>query len=504
MTRPRAVLALDQGTTSTRALVVDEAGRVVADARREHAQHFPQPGWVEHDALEIWADVQEVLGDAAAAADAHELVALGITNQRETLVVWNPRTGVPVQRAIVWQDVRADADVDELAADGDRERLREITGLPMDAYFTGFKLRWMLRSIPGLREAAERGDVLAGTIDSWLIWNLTGGVDGGRHATDVTNASRTALMDLEQLDWSPAALELLGIPRSVLPTIVPSSGHLGTVRGVRGVEGAPVAGVLGDQQAAAFGQAVFHAGASKSTFGTGSFLLASTGTERVRSRNGLISTVGYQLAGRPASYALEGSVSVAGSLIHWLRDGLGIIRTSAEIEELAREVADAGGVVIVPAFQGLLAPHWRPDARGAILGLTRYADRRHLARAALEAVAWQTCDLVAAVESDLGAPLRELRVDGGMARNDLFLQIQADVLGRPVVRPAEVETTALGAAFVAGLATGVWSDLDAIATLWAADRRWAPQLDAAERAAAADRWQRAVSRSLDWAPAPSR
>lgn len=499
-----AILALDQGTTSTRALVVDEAGSIVAGARREHAQHFPRPGWVEHDALEIWTCAREVLAEAARAASGFDIVALGVTNQRETTVVWDRTTGDPVGPAIVWQDVRATAEVGEVADRIAPERLRLITGLPMDPYFSAYKLRWLLRHDPGLSARAEWGEVCVGTIDSWLVWRLTGGNAAGIHVTDVTNASRTGLMDLRTLEWSEEALEAFGVPAAVLPRIVPSSGVVGRLAAdaVPELAGLPVAGILGDQQAAAFGQAVFAPGQSKCTYGTGSFLLANTGTEPVSSTSGLITTVAYQLRGEPARYALEGAVSVAGSLVQWMRDTLGIIDRAEQIEALAASVPDNGGVVIVPAFQGLLAPHWSPDATGAIMGLTRHSARGHLARAALEAVALQTCDVVAAMARDLAADppaprMRELRVDGGMAHNRLLLQVQADLLGHPVVRPREVETTALGAAFAAGLAVGVWGSLDQLAALWQAGERFVPALEEGERQATHTLWSSAISRIVE-------
>jgi len=493
------VLALDQGTTSTRALVIDELGGVVTAVRREHTQYFPRPGWVEHDPAEIWTHAREVLVEAAAEASAsgYRIAALGVTNQRETTVVWDRRTGEPIGPAIVWQDVRAGTDVDEMRQAMAPGRLREVTGLPPDPYFSGFKLRWLLRHDLELRLRAEAGEVCFGTVDSWLVWNLTGGGGAGVHVTDVTNASRTALMDLRELRWSAEALEAFGVPEAMLPRIVPSSGVVGRVRGVPGLHGVPLAGVLGDQQAAAFGQAVFEPGQSKCTYGTGSFLLVNTGESPVRSSSGLIGTVAYQLEDAPARYALEGAVSVAGSLIQWMRDTLGIIANADEVEALAASVPDSGGAVIVPAFQGLLAPHWSPDATGAIMGLTRFTGRGHLARAALEAVAFQTCDIVAAMEADLGTELAELRVDGGMAHNRLLLQIQADLLGLPVVRPRELETTALGAGYAAGLAVRVWESTEEISALGEVGERSVPTLDPSSRQRMAAAWASAVARVVD-------
>ncbi|MGI5162066.1 glycerol kinase GlpK [Microbispora sp. CA-102843] len=494
------VLAIDQGTTSTRALVVDLHGRVVATAQTEHRQHFPRPGWVEHDPEEIWANtrrvIAEVLDRSGLAPEA--LAAAGVTNQRETAVVWDRRTGRPVHRAIVWQDVRTDTLCRELGGAAGLDRYRSRTGLPLSTYVSAPKIRWILDHVPGARDAAERGELAAGTVDSWLIWNLTGGADHGLHRTDVTNASRTLLMDLRSVKWDAGIADELGVPLGILPEIHPSSGPFGRGHPDGPIPGVPITGVLGDQQAALFGQTCFAPGEVKNTYGTGSFVLLNTGTEPVSSEHGLITTVAYQLGGHDPVYALEGSIAVTGSLVQWLRDNLGIIERASDVEALAREVDDNGGVYIVPAFSGLFAPHWRPDARGVVVGLTRYADRRHLARAALEATGLQTCDVLDAMRADSGIRLNELKVDGGMAANDLLLQIQADQLGVPVIRPENVETTALGAAYAAGLAAGVWPGLDALRRHWRAGTRFGPTRDERWRQAQRDTWQRAVERSLNW------
>ncbi|HZZ87028.1 MAG TPA: glycerol kinase GlpK, partial [Caulobacteraceae bacterium] len=443
---PRFIAAIDQGTTSSRCMLFDAAGAIVSVAQREHRQIYPRPGWVEHDAEEIWANVQTVLAGALAQAGAQsgDVAAIGITNQRETTVVWEKATGRPIANAIVWQDTRTDQLIAELGAEAGQDRFRAACGLPLATYFSGPKLRWLLDATPGARAAAERGELLFGTVDAWLIWKLT-----GRHVTDVTNASRTMLMNLASLDWDDGLLEAIGVPRAVLPEIRPSSEVYGPARGV--LEGVPAAAALGDQQAALFGQTCFAAGEGKCTYGTGSFLLVNTGQAPVASNSGLITTVGYQVAGQPATYALEGSIAIAGSLVQWVRDNLGLIAAAAEIEPLARSVADNGGCYFVPAFSGLFAPHWRADARGAIVGLTGYVGKGHIARAVLEAVAWQTREVVDAMAAD-GCPLTALKADGGMTANTLLMQFQADVLDAPVVRPAITETTCLGAAYAAGLA----------------------------------------------------
>jgi glycerol kinase len=501
--QPRSlVAAIDQGTTSSRCILFDRSGRSVASHQLEHAQIAPKPGWVEHDADEILDRVRTCIHEVlrAAEADAGALAAVGISDQRETTVVWSRRTGRPVGHAIVWQDTRT-ADAGRRLAGADPQgldRFRGSTGLPISTYSSALKLAWILEDGgPAIREAATAGDLLFGTIDTWLIWNLTGGVDGGVHVTDVTNASRTMLMGLESLDWEPILLEAIGIPPAMLPEIRSSSEVYGI--GVGEIAGVPIAGDLGDQQAALFGQTCFEPGDIKCTYGTGCFMLMHTGRRPVRSDHGLITTVAARIGDGPATFALEGSVAVAGSLIQWLRDNLGIIADAAEVEALAASVPDSGEVVFVPAFSGLFAPHWRSDARGVVAGLTRFAGRGHIARAALEATAYQVYDLGVAMAADLGAPLpSELRVDGGMIRNGLLMQFQADILDRPVVAPAIAETSALGAAYAAGLAVGFWHDLDELRGMDRVATRWEPNMDETVRAAGIARWHRGVERSLGW------
>jgi len=490
--------AIDQGTTSTRFMVFDHSGRVVVVAQRPHAQHFAQPGWVEHDALEILGNTLAVVDEALTGAGltAADLVAVGIANQRETTVVWDRATGEPVHNAIVWQDTRTAGIIDRLAGDAGPDRFRATTGLPLATYFAGPKIAWMLDEVPGLRERAEAGDLCAGTIDSWLLWNLTGGTGGGRHATDVTNASRTLLMDLETLDWDQALVAEMGIPASMLPEVVPSIGRLGT--GTGPLDGVPVSGILGDQQAALFGQGCHSAGEAKNTYGTGCFLLMNTGTQKVPSTNGLLTTVACQVEGEPATYALEGSVAMAGATVQWLRDQMGLIADAADVEALARTVDDNGDVYLVPAFSGLFAPHWRSDARGVIVGLTRFANRGHIARAALESTAFQAAEQLDAMRADSGVDLAELRVDGGMVGNDLLMQFQADLLGVDVVRPVVAETTALGAAYAAGLAEGFWEDLGDVRANWQEGRRWEPAMGTEQRDHLTERWRMAVERTMDW------
>lgn len=495
----RYVVAIDQGTTSSRAIVFDRDATIVSTGQKEHRQIFPQPGWVEHDATEIWHNVGEVIGIALGKAHLtrHDVASVGITNQRETTVLWDRASGEPVGNAIVWQDTRTQPAIDELVSSGRAARVTELTGLPPSPYFSGSKLAWMLEQ-PGVRERAERGELAFGTIDSWLLWNLTGGPAGGVHATDVTNASRTLLMDLTTLDWSDELLGVFNIPRAVLPQIRPSSGRFGVIAGDSLLRETPVDGILGDQQAATFGQAAFERGESKNTYGTGGFVMFQTGTDIVRSRNGLITTVGYQLDGEPAHYALEGSVAVAGSLVQWLRDNLGLVKSAQEAGELAAEVPDNGGVYFVPAFSGLFAPYWRPDARGALVGMTRFVNKRHIARAAIEATGFQVAEVFEAVNADAGVPLTELRVDGGMSANNLLMQFQADLLRVPVVRPKIIETTALGAAYAAGLAAGVWADRDELRGHWKEDQRWEPTMPHAERDRLMRQWKKAVTKSMDW------
>jgi glycerol kinase len=499
MVMAQFVGAVDQGTTSTRFIVFDRAGNIVASAQKEHRQIFPKPGWVEHDPLEIWRNTQEVAGEALARAGVgpSELAAVGITNQRETSVLWDRHSGRPVHNALVWQDTRVDELVAEYQKTGGINRFRAKTGLPLASYFSGLKLRWLLDSIDGARTKAERGELLFGNIDSWLLWNLTGGVDGGLHLTDVTNASRTQLMNLSTLAWDDELLEEFRIPPKVLPRIVSSSEVYGAIR-TPALQGTSVAGILGDQQAALTGQACFKRGDAKNTYGTGCFLLMNTGEKPIASNAGLITTVAYQLGQAPACYALEGSIAVTGSLVQWLRDNLKIIGSSAEVEVLAAEVEDNGGVYFVPAFSGLYAPHWNEAARGTIIGLTRYANRAHLARAVLEATAFQTREVMGAMERDSKCRIPELRVDGGMVGNELLMQFQADILDMPVIRPRITETTALGAAYAAGLAVGYWKNCDELAANWQIDKRWSSRMEEKSRSHLTRRWDKAVSRSLDW------
>jgi glycerol kinase len=494
----RYVAAIDQGTTSTRLILFDADGRVAAVDQREHAQITPRAGWVEHDAGEIWQRTQEVMAGALAraGASAGDVAAIGIANQRETTVVWDRQTGAPVHNAIVWQDTRTDALVRELAGDAGADRLRDRVGLPLSTYFSGPKIAWILDNVDGARERADGGELAFGTIDSWLLWNLTGGPRGGVHATDVTNASRTLLMDLHTLDWHDRSLELMGIPRALLGQIR-SSSELHGEAAAGPLAGRPVAGLVGDQQAALFGQTCFERGQAKNTYGTGSFLLVNTGAEMVRCRE-LLTSVAAQVARAPVSYVLEGSIAVTGAAVQWLRDQLGLIATAAQVEDLARTVPDNGGVYFVPAFSGLFAPYWRDDARGAIVGLTAYARAGHLARAVLEATAWQTREVLDATHAVAGLELGELRVDGGMTANELLMQFQADALGAPVVRPAVTETTALGAAFAAGLAVGFWPDQQQLRERWCAQRRWEPQMGEREREREYARWKKAVTRTFDW------
>jgi glycerol kinase len=487
--------AIDQGTTSTRFILFDEAGEVVTLARREHAQICPQPGWVEHDATEIWRNTLAVIDDALAKASAarSDLAAIGVANQRETTVLWDKATGAPLCNAIVWMDTRTEALVARFANDGGTDRLRARTGLPLASYFSGLKLVWLLENLPGARARAQNGEVLFGTIDSWLIWNLTGGPRGGRHVTDATNASRTQLMNLATLDWDEDILRLFDIPRACLPEIRSSSEFYGAVGGV------PLTGAIGDQQGALLGQACLKPGEAKNTYGTGCFLLMNTGETPKISTKGLLTTLAYKLGESKPVYALEGSVAIAGALVQWLRDNLGIIDSSEAVEPLARSVADNGDVYFVPAFSGLYAPRWRSDARGVIAGLTRFSNKGHIARAALEAAAYQTREVLAAMVADSGAALEDLRVDGGMAANELLMQFQADILGVPVVRPRSLETTALGAAYAAGLAVGFWRGPEDIAAHWRPGRRWNPVMTALERERLVASWEKAVERSLGWA-----
>ncbi len=495
--------ALDLGTTSNRFIVFDRQGRIVGLDQKEHRQIFPQPGWVEHDPLEIWRNSGEVIRGALAKTglSGKEIAAIGITNQRETTVVWDRRSGQPYMNAIVWQCMRTDDLCRRLAAEGGQDRFRAKTGLPISTYFSGPKLRWVLDHVPEALAGARKGEALFGTIESWIIWWLTGGPDGGAHVTDVSNASRTLLMNLKTLAWDQEILKILDIPADMLPRIVPSidADTWGLTRpdGPLGAE-VPVCGALGDQQAALVGQTCFATGEAKNTYGTGCFLLLNTGTEAVASRHGLITTVGYQIRGQKPVYCLEGSVAIAGALVQWLRDNLGFIHSAAEIEPLARGVDDNGGAYIVPAFSGLYAPYWRSDARGVIVGLTRYIDRRHIARAVLEAVAYQTLDVVEAMAKDSGVSLSSLRVDGGMVANELLMQFQADILGVPVIRPRITETTALGAASAAALAIGFVAGIEELKRNWVMDKRWEPAMAPEQRAKGIAGWKKAVTRTLDW------
>ncbi|MBF6339984.1 glycerol kinase GlpK [Nocardia abscessus] len=495
--KQRYVLAIDQGTTSTRCILFDQRARLVGVAQRRHRQHYPRPGWAEQDALEIWRDVERIvpqaMRDSGVAAD--RIAALGIANQRETTVVWDRRTGIPIGRAIVWQDVRTEELVRELEGKPGAARIRELCGLPLAGYFAAPRLRWILDSVPGVRERAERGEVLFGTMETWLIWNLTGGPDGGLHLTDVTNASRTLLMNLSTRTWDAELLEFFGIPARMLPRIQPSIASYGTTRRV--VPGIPIAAALGDQHAALFGQTCFARGETKCTYGTGGFLMMNTGPELVRSEHGLLTTIGYQIGPEPV-YALEGPIAVTGSLVQWVRDNIGLVTSAPEIETLARTVEDNGGCYVVPAFSGLYAPHWRGDARGLIAGLTSYITKGHIARAVLEATAWQTRDVVEAMNADSGLQAAALRVDGGMTSNNLLMQIVADVLDVPVSRPFVAETVSLGAAYAAGLAVGYWPDLEGLRNNWRLAAQWVPRMDPELREDEYDNWKRAVELTFGW------
>ena len=495
--------ALDLGTTSCRFVLFDANARSVGWAQKEHRQLFPQPGWVEHDPMEIWDNAVNLIKETLASTGitGRQVKALGVTNQRETLVVWNRKTGKPYMNAIVWQCMRSEEICSRLEADGGQDRFRDRTGLPVSTYFSGPKLRWVLDNVPEARKGVETGDTVAGTVESWIIWQLTGGPDNGSFVTDVTNASRTLLMNIHSLQWDEEICGILQIPSHILPRIVPSIDPLtwGTTcpDGPMGAE-VPICGALGDQQAALVGQACFQAGEIKNTYGTGCFLLLNTGTQAITSRHGLVTTVGYQIRDEQAIYCLEGSIAIAGALVQWLRDNLGIIETSSQIETLARTVADSGGAVVVPAFSGLYAPYWRSDARGVIAGLTRYFHKGHLARAVLEAVAFQTADVLDAMIKDSDITIDSLRVDGGMVVNDLLMQIQADILGIQVVRPQNIETTALGVAGAAGLAVGFWPDLKSLRQNWAQEATWQPKITEARRQSGKEQWHRAIQRSLNW------
>lgn len=492
--------AIDQGTTSTRFIVFDRSGRTVAVSQKEHEQIYPQPGWVEHNAEEIWQRTREVIAEAMAKGglQARDLAAIGITNQRETTIVWNRKTGKPIANALVWQDTRVADYVSELAKSGGQDRFRSKTGLPLTTYFSGLKIRWILEHVNGAREAAEAGDLMFGNIDTFLVWHLTGGVQGGVHITDVTNASRTQLMNLTTLSWDREILETFGIPEAILPGIHSSSETYGAAKEAA-VQDVPIAGILGDQQAALVGQTCFEPGEAKNTYGTGCFLLMNTGTRKIDSKSGLLTTMAYKLGDQPAHYALEGSIAITGALVQWVRDNLGLIEKSSDIQSLARTVNDNGGVYFVPAFSGLYAPYWKDSARGVIAGLTRYANKGHIARAVEEATAFQTRDVLEAMEKDSGITLDVLRTDGGMVADDLLMQFQADILDRPVVRPVTKDaTTALGAAYAAGLAVGYFKDLKDLRANWSVDRTWKPQLTNGKRDEMYKLWKRAVSKSFDW------
>ncbi|CAG0931446.1 glycerol kinase [Thermoflexales bacterium] len=490
--------AIDQGTTSTRFMIFDHAGKVIGVDQKEHEQIYPKPGWVEHNPMEIWQRTQDVIEGALKKfkIDPKEIAAVGITNQRETTVVWEKATGKPVYNAIVWQDTRTDTICNDLAKDGGQDRFRIKVGLPLATYFSGPKIKWILDNVPGVREKAEKGDVLFGNIDTWVIWNLTGGVNGGVHVTDVSNASRTMLMNLETLDWDPDMLKVMGIPRAMLPAVKPSAAVYGNAKGA--LEGIPVAGDLGDQQAALFGQTCFSPGEAKNTYGTGCFMLLNTGTKPVQSKNGLLTTLGYKIGDQAAVYCLEGSIAITGALVQWLRDNLKFFDFSKHVEEYAMAVEDSGGIYFVPAFSGLFAPYWKSNARGAIVGLTRYITKNHIARAALEATAYQTREVLDAMNKDSGVALTALKVDGGMVFNNTLMQFQADVLGVPVIRPTVAETTALGAAYAAGLAVGFWKAVEDLRANWGKDHEWQPAMDAEHREKIYTGWKKAVTRTFDW------
>ncbi|MFF4394357.1 glycerol kinase GlpK [Streptomyces sp. NPDC001480] len=498
----RYVMSVDQGTNSTRCILFDHHGRLVTVAQREHRQHFPRPGWVEHDAVEIWRNLVRIVPEALSGADVavQEVAAIGITNQRETTVLWDRRTGEPVGRAIVWQDTRTAPLVEDLKREPGEEFFLDRCGLPPSTYFSALRIRWLFDRVDGLEQRARDGEVLFGTMESWLIWNLTGGVDGGLHITDPTNASRTMLMNIRTLTWDEELLAFFGVPRPMLPEIRSSAETYGEARSV--MPGIRVTAALGDQQAALFGQTCFSPGEAKCTYGTGSFLLLNTGADVIRSRHGLLTTVAYKIGAQPPVYALEGSIAVTGSLVQWFRDRLGLISSAPEIETLARSVEDNGGCYIVPAFSGLFAPRWRSDARGVIVGLTSYITKGHLARAVLEATGWQTREVVDAMNADSPFGLRELKVDGGMTADNLLMQFVADVLDVPVVRPMVAETVSLGAAYAAGLAAGYWPDLEVLRRNWHRAAQWLPDMDPERREQEYDNWQRAVERSLGWIRSP--
>ena len=490
---PKYVAAIDQGTTSTRCILFDHNGNIVSSDHKEHQQIYPKPGWVEHDVLEIWEHTQRVMRGALekSGMEVADIAAIGITNQRETTLVWERATGRPVYNAIVWQDTRTDGICTELAKKNGQKRFQEKTGLPLATYFSGPKIKWILDNVPGTRQRAEKGELIFGNMDTWLLWNMT-----GAHVTDVTNASRTMLMDLKTLDWDEEILRILNIPRGMLPEIHSSSEVYGSAKG--GLGGVPVAGDLGDQQAALFGQTCYKSGEAKNTYGTGCFMLLNTGGKPVISNNGLLTTLGYKIGNQPAVYALEGSIAISGALVQWLRDNLGLIEKSADVETLAGSVEDNGGIYFVPAFSGLFAPYWRSDARGVIVGMTRFINKGHIARAALEATAFQTREVLDAMEKDSGVKLTALKVDGGMVFNELLMQFQADILNVPVIRPKVAETTALGAAYAAGLAVGFWKDYDELRANWGMDKQWKPSMSTEKRNSLFASWKKAVTKTFDW------
>ncbi len=494
------VLAIDQGTTSSRAIIFDHGGKIISVGQKEHEQIFPRAGWVEHDAKEIWDNVRSVVAEALSKASLNQadIAACGITNQRETTLVWDKTTGEPVYNAIVWQDTRTAKIIDDLGGEEGQDKYKARVGLPLATYFSGPKVKWVLDNVEGAREKAEAGDLVMGTMDTWVLWNMTGGVNGGVLVTDVTNASRTMLMDLKTLSWDEEIAKDMGIPMSMLPEIRSSAEVYGEGRPQGMLSGVPIAGILGDQQAATFGQACFEVGMAKNTYGTGNFMLLNTGTEIVPSKNGLLTTVCYKIGDKAPIYALEGSIAVTGSLVQWLRDNLKMFSSTPEVEELAATVEDNGGAYFVPAFSGLFAPYWKSNARGALVGLTRYVNRGHIARAVLEATAFQTREVLDAMEADSGVTLAELKVDGGMTANETLMQFQADMLGVDVVRPVVAETTALGAAYAAGIATGYWQGEQDVIDNWAEDKRWAPSMDEKERERLYRNWKKAVTRTFDW------
>lgn len=503
--RKKYILSIDQGTTSSRAILFTKAGEIKSVGQLEHEQIFPKAGWVEHDPLEIWKNVRQAVGECLTKAEVnhHEIAAVGITNQRETAVVWDKTTGKPIYNAIVWQDTRTQKICDELGGEEGAGKYHDIVGLNLATYFSGPKIKWILDNVEGAREKAEAGDLLFGNTDTWVLWNITGGVKGGVHVTDVTNASRTLLMNIKTLEWDESIAADMSIPMSMLPEIKSSSEVYGYGRKKGLLNGTPIAGILGDQQAATFGQACFEKGMAKNTYGTGNFMLMNTGTEPVISENGLLTTVAYKLGDAAPVYALEGSVAVSGSLIQWLRDNLKMIDNASESEELATSVENTGGAYVVPAFSGLFAPHWRSDARGVIVGLTRYVNRAHIVRAALEATAFQTREVLDAMNADAEAAgtkvsLGEVRVDGGMTANEFLMQFQADLLGVPVIRPKVIETTALGAAYAAGIAVGFWDGEQDVIDNWAEDKRWEPAMDQEEVERQYRLWKKAVARTLEW------